>query len=209
MTTAIPDWLRWAREIQAISQTGSHYAADHFDAERYQRLAAIAAEMFASHTDLPPDELTREFQGLTGYTTPRVDVRAAVFNDQGHLLLVQDWQDHTWSLPGGWADVGDVPSEAAEREALEETGFDVKVCKVIGVYDANRVDGALDLYHAYKLIYLCNLIHGEARTSDETVAVDFFSQDALPGPLGSRTTGQQIEHAFQHRADPALPTFFD
>jgi len=120
-----PRWLEWAREIQALSQTGYHYSENEYQRERYERLSAIAAEIIAEHTQLPQDELTTTFRAQTGYATPRVDVRGAVFRD-GKLLLVRERMDGGWTMPGGWADVGDVPSEAAEREVREEAGFRVK-----------------------------------------------------------------------------------
>lgn len=117
--------------------------------------------------------------------------------------------DGGWTLPGGWADVGDVPSEAIEREVWEEAGFHVKAKKVIGVYDANRV-GSLELFHAYKIVFLCDLIDGGARPSNETSEVTFFGEDELPDILsGERTHPRQIEEAFTNRADPRRATYFD
>lgn len=205
----IPQWLAWAREIQALAQSGNHYALNEFQTGRYQRLSAIAAEMIATHADVPVEPLTQDFQAQLGYATPRVDVRAAVFNKGGQILLVKDWQDKTWSMPGGWADVGDVPSQSAERETREEAGVEVRASKVLGVYDANRFPGKLDVYHAYKLVYLCDLLGGELRTSNETLAVDFFSKDNIPLELGPRTTSHQLQHAFEMYENSALPTFFD
>jgi len=156
-----PRWLEWAREIQALSQTGLFYAENDFERERHKRLGEIAAEMISDHSSLELNELVDIFDSQTGYATPRVDVRAAVFRD-GKLLLVRERMDGGWTMPGGWADVGDIPSGAAEREVREEAGFLVKACKVIGVYDANRL-GPLEIFHAFKIVFLCDLlISGES-----------------------------------------------
>jgi ADP-ribose pyrophosphatase YjhB (NUDIX family) len=204
----IPQWLRWAREIQALSQTGSFYTKNEFDVGRYDRLTEIAAEIISQHTALPVPELVGNFENQPGYATPKIDVRAAVFRED-KLLMVQERIDHSWAMPGGWADVGDVPSQAAEREALEEAGFKVKAVRVIGVYDANR-GPELALYHAFKLLFLCEIIGGEARTSSETLDVQFYAREAIPeGSLGSRTTLRQIEDAYAALANPSLPTMFD
>jgi hypothetical protein len=133
-----PRWLEWAREIQALAQTGYHYAENEYQRQRNQRLQEIAAEIIASHSSIEYEALRDAFQEQVGYATPRVDVRGAVFQ-QGKLLLVRERMDNGWTLPGGWADVGDVPSEAAEREVWEEAGFEVKARCLVGVYDANRV----------------------------------------------------------------------
>jgi ADP-ribose pyrophosphatase YjhB (NUDIX family) len=206
----LPQWLGWARRIQAIAQSGRMYALNEFQTERYDRLSALAAEILAAHTGENPQDFQLTFLAQNGYATPKVDVRAAVFDGRGRLLLVEERSDHTWSMPGGWADVGDVPSGAAERETLEEAGFRVRARQVVGVYDANRVPAAMHLYHAFKLVFLCELVNGEGRASSETSAVQFFARDAVPvGSLGNRTTARQIDDAFAAQADPARPTQFD
>ena len=203
-----PQWLQWAREIQALAQTGAHYAENHYQLERNQRLAEIAAEIIEQHSNLDARELSVLFQTQTGYATPRVDVRGAVFQD-GKLLLVQERSDGGWTMPGGWADVGDVPSQAAEREVWEEAGFRVKARRLVGVYDANR-HGPLELLHAYKLVFLCDLIDGEARPSEETSQVAFFAQDEIPTVLSNERTGlRQIAHAFAAAEDDTFIPFFD
>jgi ADP-ribose pyrophosphatase YjhB (NUDIX family) len=203
-----PRWLEWAREIQALAQTGYHYAENEYQRQRYQRLTEIAAEIVSEHSNLKYSPILETFNTQIGYATPRVDVRGAVFQDK-RLLLVRERMDGGWTLPGGWADVGDVPSEAAEREVWEEAGFDVKAHKVVGVYDANRV-GRLELFHAFKIVFLCDLINGEARTSIETSEVAFFSMDELPKMLsGERTKVRHIHDAFACLANPNSPTVFD
>lgn len=207
-STGIPQWLAWGREIQALAQTGSHYASTDYERERYARLRAIAAEIISEHTVLEFDSLDVAFARQIGYATPRVDVRGAVFQ-AGQLLFVRERADGGWTLPGGWADVGDVPSSAVEREVLEESGFHVHASRLIGVYDANRL-GQLEVFHAFKLVFLCELEGGDARISSETTAVDFFGPDNLPVTLsGERTTGRHIRDAFIAWQDPSAPVIFD
>jgi len=203
-----PRWLEWAREIQALAQTGSHYAENEYQRQRYHRLIEIAAEIVSEHSNLEYSSVLDVFMTPIGYTTPRVDVRGVVFRE-GKLLLVRERLDGGWTLPGGWADVGDVPSKAAEREVWEEAGFLVKARKVIGVYDANRV-GRLELFHAFKIVFLCDLIDGKARPSLETSEVGFFGKEEIPESLsGERTKPRQIQDAFASLNDPAYPTMFD
>jgi ADP-ribose pyrophosphatase YjhB (NUDIX family) len=203
-----PRWLEWAREIQALSQTGYQYAENEYQRERNRRLSEIAAEIISEHSHLAFTPLTEIFQAQIGYATPRVDVRGAVFRE-GKLLLVRERQDGGWTMPGGWADVGDVPSEAAEREVWEEAGFRVKARKLVGVYDGNRIE-PLELFHAFKLVFLCELIEGTARPSAETSEVAFFSKHSLPGILsGERTRPRHILDAFQSLEHPGCATVFD
>lgn len=209
MTSHLPPrWLTWAREIQALSQTGIHFSENEYQRERYERLSEIAAEIIGVHSDLQIEPLKGIFLNQIGYATPRVDVRGAVFQDD-RLLLVKERMDGAWTMPGGWADVGDIPSEAAEREVWEEAGFRVKARQIIGVYDANRT-GPLEVFHAFKIIFLCDLISGEALPSRETSEVAFFGKAEIPQLLsGERTRVRHIQDAFAAHARPDQPAVFD
>jgi len=201
-------WLGWAREIQALSQTGSHYAEDEYQRERNRRLSEIAAEIISQHTEIEYPVLVSLFEEQSGYATPRVDVRGAVFRD-GELLLVRERMDGGWTMPGGWADVGDVPSEAVEREVWEEAGFYVSAKKIVGIYDANRT-GPMEIFHAYKIVFLCEIISGKPRTSHETSEVGFFGYDQIPKSFsGERTKPRHILDVFAAYNDPKKSTVFD
>jgi ADP-ribose pyrophosphatase YjhB (NUDIX family) len=203
-----PHWIHWAREIQALAQTGAYYAVNEFQSQRYHRLMEIAAEIVVEHSNLEYSMVVEAFTTPKGYSTPRVDVRGAVFKDR-RLLLVRERTDGGWTLPGGWADVGDVPSLAAEREVWEEAGYHVKARKVVGVYDANRF-GDLELFHAFKIIFLCDLIDGESTPSLETSEVAFFDLKDLPGVLSSeRTNMRHISDVFSALDNPDCATIFD
>jgi len=141
--------------------------------------------------------------------TPKVDVRGAVFRGD-EILLVREAIDGGWTLPGGWADVGESPSLAVEREVGEEAGLVVRAVRLIGVYDANRVPGSMELFHAYKILFLCEAIGGELHCSLETTQVGFFSEQAIPSPLSDhRTTPRHLRDAFAARRDPTTPAVFD
>lgn len=203
-----PRWLDWAREIQSLAQTGLAFTKSHYDRLSFDRLSAIAAEILAEHSQLDPAEIKRVFSLEPGYATPKVDVRAAVVRN-GRILLVQEQADGKWSMPGGWADVGDRPSETAERETLEESGFVVRATKLVGAFDANRGKKASMFFHAVKLIFLCDLVGGEARSSMETLAVDFFDFDSLPPLSEQRTNQRHLDEIRAHLHDPLRPTAFD
>jgi ADP-ribose pyrophosphatase YjhB (NUDIX family) len=206
--THIPHWLEWAREIQALAQTGLHYAPDDYHRDRYRRLIDIAAEITAEHSGLPADGLARMFHAARGYATPKVDVRGAVFRD-GKLLLVCERADGGWCMPGGWADVGDPPSAMVEREVLEESGLKVRAVRLIGVFDANREGPELEVMHAYKLVFLCEDQGGAPRSSNETSDARFFGINEIPALSSARTSIRNIREAFAHRDDPSLQAVFD
>jgi len=205
---SIPRWLEYAREIQSISQTGLTYSENDFDTQRYKRLMGIAAELTAQHAGLDKAPVMENFMVQPGYATPKVDVRGAVVRNR-KILLVQERSDSLWCMPGGWADVGETPSEVVKREVWEESGFTVIPQKVVGVYDANRSGTPLKFYHAYKIVFLCELYSGKARPSNETLAVDFFSFDNLPPLSSDRTNERHLKDVRVHSRDNSQPTVFD
>ena len=204
-----PKWLLWARELQAIAQTGLTFSNDRYDLERYQRLRAIAVAMLASGSGAPLERISALFEQELGYPTPKVDVRGAVFRDQ-RILLVQEISDGFWTLPGGWADVNQSASECVEREIQEESGFQTRALKLAAVWDYRRQrQVASQPYSIYKFFFICELIGGEASPSIETSAVEFFPLDQLPDLSLGRVTPEQIGRMYAHRRNPQLMTEFD
>jgi ADP-ribose pyrophosphatase YjhB (NUDIX family) len=204
-----PDWLVWARALQALAQTGLFYGKDPFDAERYDEVRAIATAMLAAGSGQPDPRIAELLHGETGYATPKVAVRGAVFRDD-RILLVREVVDGRWSLPGGWADVNLSPAECIEREIHEESGFSARATKLAAVWDRRRHGHApVRIHHVYMLYFICELTGGAARPSAETDAVDFFPEDALPALSLARVTEAQIRRMFEHRRRPELATDFD
>ena len=213
--TSEPDehlrWLRWARELQALSQTGLHFTKDPFDKERYERVRAIAAEMLAAQSHHSYEKILGAFADQWGYATPKVDTRGAVFRD-GKILLVREIVDGgRWTLPGGWADINLSPSANAVREVWEETGYRVEVVKLAGVHDRvmQSRHGPDQPFHVYKLFFLCRIIGGSPSESTETEQPTFFGRDEIPELSEGRTTRAHIARMFAHADDPSLPCEFD
>ena len=207
METITPKWLSLARELFSISQCGLTYCKNEYDLDRYRRLKEMSAEIIAGQSALEAESVSASFSMQAGYATPKVDVRGAVVRE-GKVLLVQEKADGRWAMPGGWADIGDKPSGMVEREVREESGLLVKAAKVIGIYDANRF-APLEFYHAYKIIFLCEILGGEPTPSLETLAVDFFDPESLPPLSTSRTNERMIREVFEHVKNPTLPAAFD
>ena len=203
-----PKWLAWAQRLQAISQTGLAYSKDGYDLERYRQLRAIAVEIVADRLDASQEEVTAAFALGSGYPTPKVDVRAVVFQGE-QVLLVRERAVGLWSLPGGWADVGEGPGEVAARETLEEAGYRVRPAKLLAVFDKAKHGHPPSLEYVYKLFVLCQLEGGTPKTGLETDAVAFFHKDGLPELDSGRVTVAQILRMFEHHTNPALPTDFD
>ncbi len=204
----VPQWLRWAREIHQIGQTGLFYTRNEFDRQRFKRLVDISAEMIDPHVPQPLEEIRAALSAQAGYITPKVDVRAAVFqNDQ--ILMVREMTDGRWSLPGGWADVNDAPSDMVEREVREETGLRVKARKIVGVYEANHDQEPVNVFHCYKILFLCDYLDGSLQPSYETPEVRFYSLDELPQLSIFRTQERYIREAYSQSQDPSKQAVFD
>jgi len=206
-----PDWLSWARELQAIAQTGVAFSRDPYDRERYDALRALAARMFAARTDAPVERIAHLFAGESGYATPKIDVRAAVFDARERLLMVRETSDGgRWTLPGGWADVNRSAAENAVKEALEESGYAVRVLKLAALWDRTRQGHPAGVFSCAKAFFICEPTGGAATTSHETSEVGWFAEADLPQDLSlARVLPRQLARTFAHRRDPALPTDFD
>ncbi len=203
-----PSWLERAKRLQAIAQTGLAYVRDPYDRERYEAVRDIAAAMIADGAGVELQALAGLFAAESGYATPKVDVRAAVFRDE-RILLVKERSDGLWTVPGGWADVGDSPRAAVEREVVEESGFEVRAVKLAAVYDRNRHGHTPHLFHIWKLFFVCEITGGSPRPSVETEAAGFFALDDLPALSTERVTSRQIAQMLEHHRHPERPTAFD
>jgi ADP-ribose pyrophosphatase YjhB (NUDIX family) len=201
-------WLAWVRRLQAIAQNGLMFSKDPFDRERYEHVRSVAEEILASFSDMDTVLISHLLHGEQGYATPKVDVRGAVFHEN-RVLLVRERSDGLWTLPGGWADVGESPTEAVVREIREESGFETQVCKLVALYDRNKHAHPPMLFHVYKAFFLCDLVGGSASPSLETSAVAFFGWEKIPQLSTARVTVRQIERLFAHHANRVLPTEFD
>jgi len=203
------DRLAWVQRLQTITQAGLTYTRDPYDRQRYEQLQELTAEIAASLSPAVPRESWLEIiRAEKGYATPKVDVRAVV-EQNGKLLFMRESHDGLWSLPGGWADIGESPSQIAEREVLEETGFEVKAHKLLALYDKARHAHPPEFWYCYKLFVRCELRGGAPTRGIETLDTGFFGVHEIPPLSTPRVTEAQVRRMFVHLAQPELPTDFD
>ena len=208
----MPTVLDWAQKLQSIAQTGLAYDPQPYDRQRYEQILDIAVAMLEANSDSDAAAIRALFDAQIGYATPKTDVRGVVFRE-GKLLLVQEKMDENrWTLPGGWADVGDAPSAAAVREIREETGYSSRAVKLLALYDRNKHGHPPYIFHAYKAFFQCELTDPERHPDPhniETGDVGFFSEDELPELSLARVTGAQIARFFANLRQTDLPTHFE
>ncbi|MBO0891183.1 MAG: NUDIX hydrolase [Acidothermales bacterium] len=210
-------WLTRARELQALAANGLTYTTDGYDRERYHRLHALAVEMLAGlGGGRAPEAIADLYLPDRGYVTPKVDVRAAVRDESGRLLLVRERSDGLWALPGGWADVGDSPARAAVRETAEEAGYLVEATGLVGLYDrdAERWHHPPHPYHVYKVVVACRLVGlapsvGREGSHGEISEVGFFAPDDLPPLSVGRNSPALVARVLDRLADPTGPADLD
>ena len=200
--------LDWAIEIQSLAQAGLTYGKDKFDLVRYERLRDISAEMIAERANTSIEKVKELFCNESGYQTPKVDTRAAVFNG-GKILLVHE-SDGTWSLPGGWCDVLESVESNTLKEVREETGLEARAVRLISVQDRNKHNKPIYAYGVCKVFVLCEVIGGKFEENIETTEIRYFSADELPENLAEeKTSREQIEMCFEAYADDNWQTQFD
>lgn len=199
-------WLQWAVELQSLAQAGLTYGKDVYDRERYGRIREIAAEIIAYKTDIPPDKVTGLFCNETGYQTPKLDTRAAIFQD-GKILLVRE-NNGTWSLPGGWVDINQSIKENTIKEVKEEAGLDVTADRIIAVQDRAKHNLPVYAYGICKVFVQCTLIGGHFEKNTETTASGWFDIDKLPELATEKNTEAQIAMCFDaYRSATWIPLF--
>jgi ADP-ribose pyrophosphatase YjhB (NUDIX family) len=203
-----PQWLKIARELRAIAQTGLAFNADGFDHQRYQRLRELAALLLAQGSAVEHESILELLRQEKGYATPKVDVRGAAFRDD-RVLMVREISDGKWTLPGGWADVNQTAGECVVREIAEESGFKARALKLAAVYDYQKRNPPRHIDSIYKMFFICEIVGGAPTASDETSEVAFFPRSGLPPLSLGRTTAAQIDRMFEHHEHPELATDFD
>lgn len=187
-------WLDWARELQAMAQTGLYYSKDVFDQERYARIREIAAEMVSLQSQIPSETVKDLFCNDSGYQTPKLDTRSAIFRED-RILLVQE-RSGRWSLPGGWVDANVSVYENAVKETKEEAGLDVVPELVIAVQDREKHNQPVYAHKVVKVFVLCRARGGAFQPNSETTDSRYFCLDDLPPLAEEKNTAAQIRMCF-------------
>lgn len=206
-TNSDPRWLTWAKELQFIAQAGLTYSQDPFDLERFERIRELSAEIMSHHSDLPIEKVRDLFCNETGFQTPKLDTRAAIFCD-GKILLVKE-KAGVWSLPGGWVDVNQTIKTNTEKEVKEEAGLDVKAVRLIALQDRNLHNDPPYAYNVCKAFVLCEVIGGSFQSNAETTESGYFALDEIPPLAEEKNTKEQIAMCFAAYRDDCWVVPFD
>jgi len=132
---------------------------------------------------------------------------AVVTDEQGRVLLGKRTDNTLWTIPGGTMKPGETIAETAIREVKEETGIDVEVVSLIGIYsNPNHVveysDG--EVRQQFSVCFACRPVGGDLATSDETSEVGYFSPDDLEDMELHPSIRLRIQHSLEDRSEPYL-----
>lgn len=200
-------WLKWAMELQSLAQAGLTYSKDPYDKERYNQIRDISAEILAYKSDISVEKVKDLFCNEVGYQTPKLDTRAAIF-ENGKILLVKE-NNGKWSLPGGWVDVNVSVKENVIKEVKEESGLDVSADKIITIQDRAKHNLPLYPYGICKIFVLCSILGGEFEKNIETTEFQYFDKDKLPDLATEKNTVEQIAMCFEAYQNNCWITVFD
>ena len=205
-----PPLAAFLEQALATPQAGPTYTGDPFDIARFEALRAATVTLIASQSELAPDAIGDWIALDSGYPTPKLDVRAFIQNDAGHVLLVQERSDGCWTLPGGWCDIGDSPADAVVREVSEETGLACRAVQLLALFDKLKHPHPPQLPHAHKAFFLCEVTGGALLTdTDETKGAGYFPIDALPELSRHRVVASQLRTLHDHLSQGRGDTLFD
>jgi len=197
------------KRIQALAEIGLHYAENIFDRERYDEIQAICLDLLEKMTGVPVGKIKPILVDNDGYKTPKVDVRAVVFNEKNEILLIREKADGCWSLPGGWADIGYTPRQVAEKECFEEAGLRVKAKRILAILDKTAQNMPPQFEYVYKIFILCEKQNNRISTGSETDDVAWFPENRLPELSAPRNIDSQIHIMFEYHSGERTEVLFD
>lgn len=198
---------RTTSKLRALCNGGLAYAKNPYQVETFEQMLGLCAELTALVDARPLPEIERRFFEERRFLTPYPVVDTAVFDDRGRILLIQRRDSGRWALPGGWCEVGELPSENAVREVWEETGYRIALSGFLGVFDNIFHGGGPP--HFYCLLFAGRVIGGTPIVTRETLDVRWFTADEAPWEQLHKAHPARIRFAFEWLADSSLPAFYD
>lgn len=201
--------LELIKRIKSLADTGLVYSQNDYDKERYEELLAISLQLLSTVSEKPLEALSNFYLPEEDYPTPKIDIRALVLNKENKILMAKEQNDGKWSIPGGWGDIGYSPSEVVVKEVKEETGLDVKVLKLLAVFDKKCHPHPPEPLYVYKLVFLCEKNGGDLKRGFDIEDVDYFDIDDLPALSENRVLKSQIEQLYQLAQEKSHEVYFD
>ena len=204
------DILNQIKKLKALADTGLLYAISEYDRERYNELHEISIELMSQVSGNDVNILTAMFAPVTDYPTVKTDVRALVLSaDKKQILLARESADGKWSLPGGWADVGQSPKEVAIKEVQEETGLNVTPIALLAVFDKRKHPHPPQPFYVYKMVIYCEATSLNLQKGFDVLDVAWHDADNLPELSEDRILKSQIDLVYKKAVSNDYVAYFD
>ncbi len=197
------------KRVQTLAEIGLQFSDNTFDRERYEELQQLSLEMLEKMTTIPIEKIVPVVEENNGYKTPKVDVRAVVFNEKKEILLVQEKADNCWAMPGGWSDISYSPKEVAEKECMEEAGLKVNATRLLAVMDKQKQGMPPAFEYVYKIFLLCEKQGDDISVGSETLDVGWFNEDSLPELSNPRNNKEVLKMMFEFYRGERTEPYFD
>ena len=165
-------------ELQTIARIGLRYQTNEFDRERYERLFDLTIQTYSELLAVPDQALRARFLNELGHITPKVGTDAAIFNENGEILLMERADGSGWCLPCGFVEPNETPAEGIIREAREETGLDIKIIQLVGVF-TRKPCVHTGPHTTISIVHLCEVIGGQLEISHEGLALKYWAIDDM------------------------------
>jgi ADP-ribose pyrophosphatase YjhB (NUDIX family) len=165
-------------ELLSIARNGLHFTSSAYDRERYERLMELATQTYSELLHVPAGAIRARFLSELGTITPKIGADGAIFNQSGEILLMERADGSGWCLPCGWVEPNEKPIEAVVREVREETGLEIEVKQLVGVF--TRLPSAKNgPYTMVAVVHLCEVLGGELTLSHEGSALRYWAIDGV------------------------------
>lgn len=176
-------------KIQSIAKIGLVFSSDPYALTNYKEINDLSTRFLEQLMEVEfdrPNYFQRDI-----YPTPNISVRTIIFDKtREKVLFVREAKTHDYSLPGGWADLYDSPSEAAKNECDQEAGANVNIVRLVGLLHRTPFKSNTSLPE-YVAVFE-GVINGRLHEHEyETDDVAFFPIDELP-PLSRKVSKEEI-----------------
>ena len=204
------DVLTLLEDLRAIARDGLHFASDFYDRERYGKLMNLTTQAYASLLGAPAESVAARLLADVAPVTPKVGADAAIFNERDEILLMERTDGRGWCMPCGWLALNESTAQAAVREAREETGLEVEIEQLVGVF-ARQASADQGLHSMVVAVYLCRVLGGELTLSHEGLDLRYWPLDQAPTLLPNhKRYAEAALRAWQARKQGnVLPAVFE
>lgn len=167
-----------ADDLRALADAGLLYAQNAYDRDRYERVLKASASLVALADGRDEAEVLSDFQDNLLHLSPLAGSSAVIF-ENGKVLLGRRADNGLWGTFGGLVEVRETLAEAAVRETFEEVGLEVRVARLLGIFDSRlwRTRTKAQMYHVR---FQAEIIGGTPTTSNEVSQFGWFAEDELP-----------------------------